>query len=214
MEFVEFKGKTLDEALMQASVELGCASTDLEYNVVSEGSTGFLGLIGSKPFVISARKKKTFVDDVREYLETLFKAMDIQADIKIEFNETDNLLDIDVEGPEMGILIGKRGQTLDALQYLISLAVNKKSDSYIRVKLDTENYRARRKETLESLAKNIAYKVKRSRKPVSLEPMNPYERRIIHSTLQNDKFVSTRSEGEEPFRHVVVYLDKEKNSRY
>ena len=208
MEFVEFKGKTLDEALMQASVELGCASTDLEYNVVSEGSTGFLGLIGSKPFVISARKKKTFVDDVREYLETLFKAMDIQADIKIEFNETDNLLDIDVEGPEMGILIGKRGQTLDALQYLISLAVNKKSDSYIRVKLDTENYRARRKETLESLAKNIAYKVKRTKRPVSLEPMNPYERRIIHSALQNDRYVTTHSEGEEPFRRVVVSLKK------
>ena len=209
MEFVEFKGKTLDEALMQASVELGCASTDLEYNVVSEGSTGFLGLIGSKPFVISARKKKTFVDDVREYLETLFKAMDIQADIKIEFNETDNLLDIDVEGPEMGILIGKRGQTLDALQYLISLAVNKKSDSYIRVKLDTENYRARRKETLENLAKNIAYKVKRTKRPVSLEPMNPYERRVIHSTLQNDKFVTTHSEGDEPYRHVVVTLKRQ-----
>ena len=200
MEFVEFKGKTLDEALMQASVELGCASTDLEYNVVSEGSTGFLGLIGSKPFVISARKKKTFVDDVREYLETLFKAMDIQADIKIEFNETDNLLDIDVEGPEMGILIGKRGQTLDALQYLISLAVNKKSDSYIRVKLDTE--------TLENLAKNIAFKVKRTKRSFALEPMNPYERRIIHATLQNDKYVSTRSEGEEPYRKVIVYLKK------
>ena len=208
MEFVEFKGKTLDEALMQASVELGCASTDLEYNVVSEGSIGFLGLIGSKPFVISARKKKTFVDDVREYLETLFKAMDIQADIKIEFNETDNLLDIDVEGPEMGILIGKRGQTLDALQYLISLAVNKKSDSYIRVKLDTENYRARRKETLENLAKNIAFKVKRTKRSFALEPMNPYERRIIHATLQNDKYVSTRSEGEEPYRKVIVYLKK------
>ncbi|EDO58243.1 RNA-binding cell elongation regulator Jag/EloR [Clostridium sp. L2-50] len=208
MEFVEFKGKTLDEALMQASVELGCASTDLEYNVVSEGCTGFLGLIGSKPFVISARKKKTFVDDVREYLETLFKAMDIQADIKIEFNETDNLLDIDVEGPEMGILIGKRGQTLDALQYLISLAVNKKSDSYIRVKLDTENYRARRKETLENLAKNIAFKVKRTKRSFALEPMNPYERRIIHATLQNDKYVSTRSEGEEPYRKVIVYLKK------
>ena len=207
MEFVEFKGKTLDEALMQASVELGCASTDLEY-VVSEGSTGFLGLIGSKPFVISARKKKTFVDDVREYLETLFKAMDIQADIKIEFNETENLLDIDVEGPEMGILIGKRGQTLDALQYLISLAVNKKSDSYIRVKLDTENYRARRKETLENLAKNIAFKVKRTKRSFALEPMNPYERRIIHATLQNDKYVSTRSEGEEPYRKVIVYLKK------
>mgnify|MGYP000674560427 CR=1 FL=1 len=209
MEFVEFKGKTLDEALMQASVELGCASTDLEYNVVSEGSTGFLGLIGSKPFVISARKKKTFVDDVREYLETLFKAMDIQADIKIEFNETDNLLDIDVEGPEMGILIGKRGQTLDALQYLISLAVNKKSDSYIRVKLDTENYRARRKETLENLAKNIAFKVKRTKRSFALEPMNPYERRIIHATLQNDKYVVTRSEGEDPFRHVVISLKRE-----
>ena len=208
MEFVEFKGKTLDEALMQASVELGCASTDLEYHVVSEGSSGFLGLIGSKPFVISARKKKTFVDDVREYLETLFKAMDIQADIKIEFNEENSLLDIDVEGPEMGILIGKRGQTLDALQYLISLAVNKKSDSYIRVKLDTENYRARRKETLENLAKNIAFKVKRTKRSFALEPMNPYERRIIHSALQNDKYVATHSEGEEPFRRVVVTLKR------
>lgn len=209
MEFVEFKGKTLDEALMQASVELGCASTDLEYNVVSEGSTGFLGLIGSKPFVISARKKKTFVDDVREYLETLFKAMDIQADIKIEFNETDNLLDIDVEGPEMGILIGKRGQTLDALQYLISLAVNKKSDSYIRVKLDTENYRARRKETLENLARNVAYKVKRTKKTIALEPMNPFERRVIHSALQKDRYVTTHSEGDEPYRHVVVSLKRQ-----
>ena len=208
MEFVEFKGKTLDEALMQASVELGCASTDLEYNVVSEGSTGFLGLIGSKPFVISARKKKTFVDDVREYLETLFKAMDIQADIKIEFNETDNLLDIDVEGPEMGILIGKRGQTLDSLQYLTNLAINKHSDEYYKVKIDTEDYRKRRKETLENLAKNIAYKVKRTKRPVSLEPMNPFERRIIHSALQNDRYVTTHSEGDEPYRHVVVTLKK------
>lgn len=204
MEFVEFKGKTLDEALMQASVELGCASTDLEYNVVSEGSTGFLGLIGSKPFVISARKKKTFVDDVREYLETLFKAMDIQADIKIEFNETDNLLDIDVEGPEMGILIGKRGQTLDSLQYLTSLVVNKEQQDYVRVKVDTENYRSRRKDTLENLAKNIAFKVRKTRKPVVLEPMNPYERRIIHSALQGNKYVETYSEGNEPYRHVVV----------
>lgn len=108
----------------------------------------------------------------------------------------------------MGILIGKRGQTLDALQYLISLAVNKKSDSYIRVKLDTENYRARRKETLENLAKNIAFKVKRTKRSFALEPMNPYERRIIHATLQNDKYVATRSEGEEPYRKVIVYLKK------
>ncbi len=117
-------------------------------------------------------------------------------------------MNFNLEGPEMGVLIGKRGQTLDALQYLISLFVNKESESYVRVKLDTENYRARRKDTLENLAKNIAFKVKRSRRSVTLEPMNPYERRIIHSALQNDKYVATRSEGEEPYRKVVVYLKK------
>ena len=207
MEFVEFKGKTKDEALMQASVELGVPSTDLEYEVVSEETKGFLG-IGSKPCIIKARRKKTFIDEIREYLESLFKAMDIQTEIQIEFEETENVLSINLEGPEMGILIGKRGQTLDALQYIISLAVNKKSESYIRVKLDTENYRARRKETLENLAKNIAFKVKRSKRSFALEPMNPYERRIIHATLQNDKYVSTKSEGEEPYRKVIVYLKK------
>ena len=207
MEFVEFKGKTKDEALMQASVELGVPSTDLEYEVVSEETKGFLG-IGSKPCIIKARRKKTFIDEIREYLESLFKAMDIQTEIQIEFDETENVLSINLEGPEMGILIGKRGQTLDALQYIISLAVNKKSESYIRVKLDTENYRARRKETLENLAKNIAFKVKRSKRSFALEPMNPYERRIIHATLQNDKYVSTKSEGEEPYRKVTVYLKK------
>lgn len=108
----------------------------------------------------------------------------------------------------MGILIGKRGQTLDSLQYLVSLVVNKEAEEYIRVKVDTENYRKRRRETLENLAKNIAYKVKRSRRPVALEPMNPYERRIIHAALQNDKYVTTHSEGEEPYRHVVVTLKK------
>ena len=207
MEFVEFKGKTKDEALMQASVELGVPSTDLEYEVVSEETKGFLG-IGSKPCIIKARRKKTFIDEIREYLESLFKAMDIETEIQMEFDETENVLSINLEGPEMGILIGKRGQTLDALQYIISLAVNKKSESYIRVKLDTENYRARRKETLENLAKNIAFKVKRSKRSFALEPMNPYERRIIHATLQNDKYVSTRSEGEEPNRKVIVYLKK------
>ena len=207
MEFLEFKGKTKDEALMQASVELGAPSTELEYEVISEETKGFLG-IGSKPCIIKARKKKTFTDDVREYLDSLFKAMDIETEIQMEFDETEKVLSINLEGPEMGILIGKRGQTLDALQYIISLAVNKKSESYIRVKLDTENYRARRKETLENLAKNIAFKVKRSKRSFALEPMNPYERRIIHATLQNDKYVSTRSEGEEPYRKVIVYLKK------
>ena len=134
--------------------------------------------------------------------------MDIETEVTIDFDEENNNMNINLEGSEMGILIGKRGQTLDALQYLISLFVNKESESYIRVKLDTENYRARRKDTLENLAKNIAFKVKRSRRSVTLEPMNPYERRIIHSALQNDKYVATRSEGEEPYRKVVVYLKK------
>ena len=128
--------------------------------------------------------------------------------IDAKFDETDHNLDIDLSGDDMGVLIGKRGQTLDSLQYLVSLVVNKDTEDYIRVKVDTEDYRRRRKETLENLAKNIAYKVKRTKRPVSLEPMNPYERRVIHSALQNDKYVTTHSEGDEPFRRVVVTLKK------
>lgn len=212
MSYMEFKGKTVEEAVTAASVELGIISSELEYEVMDKGSSGFLG-IGAKPAVIKAKKteqkkEKTIVDKTREYLDVLFKAMDIETEISIDYNEESNNMNINLEGPEMGILIGKRGQTLDALQYLISLFVNKESEAYIRVKLDTENYRARRKDTLENLAKNIAFKVKRSRRSVTLEPMNPYERRIIHSALQNDKYVATRSEGEEPYRKVVVYLKK------
>ena len=207
MEFIEFKAKTVEEAITNALLELGTTSDNIEYEVIEKGSSGFLG-IGAKSAVIRARKKETFLDEIQEYLDNLFKAMDIEAKVTINYNQDDSTMDIDVAGPEMGILIGKRGQTLDALQYLISLFVNKKSESYIRVKLDTENYRARRKDTLESLAKNIAFKVKKTRKSFTLEPMNPFERRIIHSTLQNDKYVSTRSEGEEPYRKVVIFLKK------
>jgi spoIIIJ-associated protein len=210
MSYTEFKGKTVEEAVTAASIELGIISSELEYEVVDKGSTGFLGL-GAKPAIIKAKKAekaKTIADKTNEYLEALFKAMDIETEITIDYDEENNNMNINLEGPEMGILIGKRGQTLDALQYLISLFVNKESESYVRVKLDTENYRARRKDTLENLAKNIAFKVKRSRRSVTLEPMNPYERRIIHSALQNDKYVATRSEGEEPYRKVVVYLKK------
>ena len=128
--------------------------------------------------------------------------------VEISYDENEKTMDIDLKGDDMGVLIGKRGQTLDSLQYLVSLVVNRDTDDYIRVKVDTEDYRKRRKETLENLAKNIAYKVKRTRRSVSLEPMNPYERRIIHSALQNDKFVTTHSEGDEPYRHVVVTLKK------
>ena len=132
----------------------------------------------------------------------------VKVDIDIKEEEKENIANINVIGDDVGILIGKRGQTLDSLQYLVSLVVNKESDKFIRVKLDTENYRERRKATLENLAKNIAIKVKRIRKPVALEPMNPYERRIIHSALQNDRYCTTRSEGAEPYRHVVVVLKK------
>ena len=207
MEFVEFKAKTKDEALTNASLEFGCPIESIEYEVLSEASKGFIG-IGAKPCIIKARKKKTFVDEIEEYIASMLDAMGIAAKINIDYDDIEGEMNIDLEGSDMGILIGKRGQTLDALQYLIRLAVNKKSESYIKVKLDTENYRARRKETLENLAKNIAFKVKRTKRSFALEPMNPYERRIIHSTLQNDKYVATKSEGEEPYRKVIVYLKK------
>jgi spoIIIJ-associated protein len=209
MEYKEYSAKTVEEAITNASMALGVASTDLEYEVIEKGSTGFLG-IGSKPAIIKARKKESFTDDVQEYLENLFRAMDIDAKIKIDYDAESSNMNIDLEGQDMGVIIGKRGQTLDALQYLISLYVNKikPTEEYVRVKLDTENYRARRRDTLEHLAKNIAFKVKKTRRPFALEPMNPFERRIIHSTLQNDRYVETRSEGEEPYRKVVVYLKK------
>ena len=145
---------------------------------------------------------------VKDFLTQVFAAMQLEVEIITKVDEDNKVIDVEFKGPEMGMLIGKRGQTLDSLQYLTNLAVNKQSDSYIKVKLDTEDYRKRRKETLENLAKNIAYKVKRTKRPVSLEPMNPFERRVIHSALQNDKYVSTHSEGEEPYRHVVVTLKR------
>ena len=159
--------------------------------------------------VASTSPKSVDIADVDKFLTDLFKAMDIEVEISKEFNEENNELEINLAGPKMGLLIGKRGQTLDALQYLISLVLNKNSDEYIKVKLDTENYRERRKETIENLAKNVAKKVKKSGRPAFLEPMNPYERRIIHATLQNDKYVDTHSEGDEPRRKVVVTVNKE-----
>ena len=153
------------------------------------------------------------IKDIEEralvFLRDVFGSMDLgEVQITSKYNTTDGCLEVDFEGEDMGILIGKRGQTLDSLQYLTSLVVNKGKSDYIRVKLDTEDYRRRRKETLENLARGIAYKVKKTRKPVVLEPMNPYERRIIHSALQGNKFVETASEGEEPYRHVVVKLKR------
>ena len=213
MDMITVTAKNVDEAILQAAMQLGVSSDRLQYEVIEKGSAGILGgLIGAKPAVIRATKIETIDDKATDFLKDVFGAMGLSVDVNVKVNEEEKEMEINLSGDEMGILIGKRGQTLDSLQYLVSLVVNKESEDYLRVKLDTENYRERRKETLETLAKNIAYKVKRTRRPVSLEPMNPYERRIIHSALQNDKYVFTRSEGEEPFRHVVIALKKEERT--
>lgn len=294
MNEITVSAKTLDDAITEASIQLGVASDQMEYDVIEKGSAGFLG-IGSRQTVIRARIKKTVTEEIKaeeikpEEIKKEFKKdfrkdrkefvghkerkehkeykkdskKDFKKEPKKEFvkeNKTETVsavtaaapvyeekkelhvavvteatqkicekflqevlqamgmgevtivssideegaLAIEMSGDNMGILIGKRGQTLDSLQYLTNRVANKSQDGYVRVKLDTEDYRKRRKQTLENLAKNIAYKVKRSRKPISLEPMNPYERRIIHSALQADDRVSTHSEGEEPYRRVVV----------
>ena len=207
MEFIEISAKNVDDAITQATVQLGITSDQLEYEVLDKGSTGFLG-IGSKNAVIKARKKFSIDENVVEFLSSIFDAMKMVVEILVAVNEEEHIIEVELKGDDMGILIGKRGQTLDSLQYLTNLAINKHSDEYYKVKIDTEDYRKRRKETLENLAKNIAYKVKRTKRPVSLEPMNPFERRIIHSALQNDRYVTTHSEGDEPYRHVVVTLKK------
>ncbi|MGN0385222.1 MAG: RNA-binding cell elongation regulator Jag/EloR [Lachnospiraceae bacterium] len=215
MEYKEFSAKTVDDAITAACQEYLVTSDKLDYEVVEEGSSGFLG-IGSKPAVIKAKVKEETPETVKEdicevaknFLKEVFNAMDMAVVVDVKYDEAEKNMDVDLSGDDMGVLIGKRGQTLDSIQYLLSLVINKNMEDYIRVKVDTENYRQRRKETLENLAKNIAYKVKRTKRPVSLEPMNPYERRIIHSALQNDKYVTTHSEGEEPFRRVVVSLKK------
>lgn len=229
MEFLEFKGKTIDEALIEASIKLGVASNQITYEVINKGSNGLFGLFNKKPAVIKVTVKNEeekeadeliqldIADDVAnedvekigtEFAGKIFTAMGFDVQIKTSYDANERVMKMELFGDNMGVLIGKRGQTLDSLQYLISLYLNRESDSFIRLKLDTENYRDRRKENLENFANNIASKVKRTRRPVSLEPMNPYERRIIHSALQNDKNVMTKSEGEEPYRKVVVMLKK------
>ena len=202
MDFIQVSAKTVDDALTEACVQLGTTSDKLEYEVIEKGSTGFLG-IGSRNAVIKVRKVCSVEDIVKDFLDQVFKAMEMEVEILIKKDEENHFLDVELKGADMGILIGKRGQTLDSLQYLTNLAVNKHSDHYYKVKIDTEDYRNRRRETLENLAKNIAYKVKRTKRAVSLEPMNPFERRVIHSALQNDRYVTTHSEGEEDRKSVV-----------
>ncbi len=207
MEYEQFSAKTVDDAITGACEKFGVTSDKLDYQIIEEGTTGFLG-IGSKQAVIKAAVKSDIQDKAKYFLKDVFAAMNMAVSVETEYDEEEKTMSVNLSGDDMGVLIGKRGQTLDSLQYLVSLVINKGNDDYIRVKVDTEDYRERRKATLESLAKNIAFKVKRTKHSVSLEPMNPYERRIIHSALQNDKYVTTHSEGEEPYRHVIVSLKK------
>ena len=294
MESIEVSAKTIEDAVLEAAIQLGTTRDKVAYEVITQPTSGFLGIGGRKAVIRAHQKsdeeieakekadkemekllnrvnekkeapkpsepvKKTEapkkqekpveakkqaapkseapkaalasavkeapkaavpasapkpdkpavpVDTapVEKFLKDVFGAMGMEVTVNITQNPQDREMNITLDGADMGVLIGKRGQTLDSLQYLSSLVVNKNTEDYIRVKVDTENYRERRKATLENLAKNIAQKVKRTRKPVSLEPMNPYERRVIHSALQNDKYVCTHSEGEEPYRRVVVTL--------
>ena len=207
MNTIEITGKTVEEALKSALEQLNTTEDKVEVTVIEEGSKGFFNLIGAKPAKISVKVKRDRILEAKKFLSDILDNMNIEAEINIE--ESKDLVKINLTGPKMGAIIGYRGETLDSLQYLTSLVVNKaKEDKYKRVVLDTENYRQKREETLKRLANKIAYKVKRTRRTVSLEPMNPYERRVIHSELQNNDFVRTFSEGEEPYRRVVVELKK------
>lgn len=207
MKTLEMTGKTVNEALENALKSLNLTEDKVEYEVLDEGSKGFLNLIGAKPAKILVKAKRDYNEEARVFLRNILNSMKVQAEIRIR--EENDIIHINLTGPKMGIIIGYRGETLDALQYLTSLVVNKDHNlPYKKVVLDTENYRKKREETLIRVAEKTAYKVKKNRRPYKLEPMNPYERRIIHSALQDNEYVYTFSEGEEPHRRVVVDIKK------
>lgn len=207
MKTLEMTGKTVNEALENALKNLNLTEDKVEYEVLDEGSKGFLNLIGTKPAKILVKVKRDYKEEVRLFLRNILNSMKVQAEIRIR--EENDIIHINLTGPKMGIIIGYRGETLDALQYLTSLVVNKDHNlPYKKVVLDTENYRKKREETLIRVAEKTAYKVKKIRRPYKLEPMNPYERRIIHSALQDNEYVYTFSEGEEPHRRVVIDIKK------
>jgi spoIIIJ-associated protein len=207
MKVIEMMGKTVEDAINNALNELKVTRDKVEVKTIDEGSRGFLNIIGVKPAKIVVSVKRDILFEANIFLADVLKAMNMEAEISLK--EVNNEIKINLIGPNMGLLIGYRGETLDSLQYLVSLVVNKNhNEEYRRVILDTENYRAKREETLKRLASKIAYKVRASGRVLKLEPMNPYERRIIHSTLQNDSYIYTFSEGDEPYRRVVVDLKK------
>ncbi|MBC8060986.1 MAG: protein jag [Clostridiaceae bacterium] len=207
MKVIEMNGRNVEEATKNALEELKLTADKVKIEVIDVGNKGLFNLIGFKPSKIRVTVKRDYINDAKVFLTDVLKAMNILAEIKI--SETDDVIKISLTGPDMGIMIGYRGETLDSLQYLLSLLINKgKEEKYKRVVLDTENYRARREDTLRRLALKVASKVKTSGKYLKLEPMNPYERRIIHASLQGDLYIETYSEGDEPFRRVVVDLKK------
>ena len=203
---VEKTGKTVDEALELALIALDTSREEVEFEVLEEPAKAFLGIFGGNEAKIRVTKIKKIDQVAVEFLQSVLDEMNVEASFNVNFDGKD--LNVEMSGTEMALLIGRRGQTLDALQYLVSLIVNKDREEYVRVILDTENYREKRRATLEKLAKRLARKARKTRKDIVLEPMNPYERRIIHSTLQGNPYVSTRSEGEEPFRKVIIHLNK------
>lgn len=207
MKVIEVSGKNIEEAKRIALKQLETTEDKVEILVLDEGSKGILGFIGTKPCKIKVTVKRDYIEDAKTFIRSILDNMGVMAEIRIK--EENNVVNINLTGPRMGIIIGYRGETLDAIQYLVSLIINNDHETeYKRVVLDTENYRSKREETLKRLAEKTAYKVRRNGRSFKLEPMNPYERRIIHCTLQNDKYVYTYSEGEEPYRKVVVDLKK------
>lgn len=207
MKTIEMVGKTVEDAVKNALNELRVTEDKIEYEVLEEGSKGLFKLLGSKPARVRVKVKRDYIFEAKTFLRDVLNSMNIKSEIRIK--EENDAVKITLTGPDMGILIGYRGETLDSLQYLVSLVVNKGHETaYKRVVLDTENYRSKREETLKRLAQKVAGTVRRTGKLIRLEPMNPYERRIIHSALQDDYSIQTYSEGEEPFRRVVVDLKK------
>lgn len=208
---IEKTGKTVQEAVASALEELNADENQVEIEVIEEGGKGIFGLIGSKPAKVRVTMKETYADKAVRFLEEIFQKMNLNAGIDVQ-EDGDSIL-IRITGSDSGIIIGRRGETLDALQYLTSLVVNKDADSYKRVTIDIENYRDKREVTLIKLANKLADRVVKYKKNVTLEPMNPYERRIIHSSLQNNKYVETYSIGEEPNRKVVITLKSPAKNR-
>lgn len=203
---VKASGRTIDEAVENGLKEMGRTREEVEVRIIEVPYKGFLGFIGSKEAQVELEVKDLTEASTRQFLDSMFQAMNLEVEIEIKYDK--DQMEIDLRGPNMGVIIGKRGQTLDSIQYLTSLVANKNRDKYVKVFMDTENYRQKREETLVRLASKMAKNVKATRRTMVLEPMNPYERRIIHSALQSDSKIQTFSEGEEPYRKVAIALKK------